>query len=241
MSNEIFAIHQPNFFPYIGYFSKILQSDIFVFLDVVQIPRGKSFASRNRIKTPNGEFFLIAPLRKSSGQEGKLTYREASFADGNWREKHLKTLRANYTKAPFFEEIFGHLQKLYDANLDFLDFNLKGIRWALENLGIETRLVLLSDLVKEPNLKNDLIIQIGEALSAKTYLCGKGGGLEYTDPKYLHDTAGISVEYTSYSAPTYPQLWKSFVPNLSILDPLFNLGFEGTLKLLEQSLDRDAC
>ena len=41
------SIHQPNFIPWLGYFHKIINSDIFIILDTVQYPRGKSVANRS--------------------------------------------------------------------------------------------------------------------------------------------------------------------------------------------------
>lgn len=52
------AVHQPNYLPWPGYFSKIAQCDIFVILDTVQFPRGSSVANRNLIKTPDGPQIL---------------------------------------------------------------------------------------------------------------------------------------------------------------------------------------
>ena len=43
------AIHQPNFFPWVGLFHKIACVDSFMFFDHVQAPNGKSWLSRNRI------------------------------------------------------------------------------------------------------------------------------------------------------------------------------------------------
>ena len=42
------SIHQPNFIPWLGYFNKIINSDIFIILDTVQYPRGKSVGKYNR-------------------------------------------------------------------------------------------------------------------------------------------------------------------------------------------------
>ena len=48
------SIHQPNYLPWLGYFRKIAQSDVFVFFDNVQMPIGKSLVTRNRIKARAG-------------------------------------------------------------------------------------------------------------------------------------------------------------------------------------------
>ena len=47
------AIHQPNYFPYLGFFHKLVRCDVFVILDNVQFNRG-GFVNRNRIKTAGG-------------------------------------------------------------------------------------------------------------------------------------------------------------------------------------------
>ncbi|MBD3224736.1 MAG: hypothetical protein GF313_08400, partial [Caldithrix sp.] len=72
----LMAMHQANYLPWIGYFYKMMQSDVFVYLDNVQYPRGQSFAARNRIKTPNGPSYLTVPISLPKGQKGKASYRE---------------------------------------------------------------------------------------------------------------------------------------------------------------------
>ena len=47
--SKVVAIHQPNFFPWLGYFDKILKSDEFVFFDDCQFPK-KGGAWCNRVK-----------------------------------------------------------------------------------------------------------------------------------------------------------------------------------------------
>ena len=52
-------ISQPTFFPWIGYFDMISQSDIFIILDDVKFSY-QSWQHRNKFKTPKGlEFFTI--------------------------------------------------------------------------------------------------------------------------------------------------------------------------------------
>ena len=49
------GIHQPNFMPWVGYFYKMLHSDIFVLLDDVSYTK-RDWRSRNRIRTKDGGF-----------------------------------------------------------------------------------------------------------------------------------------------------------------------------------------
>ena len=57
MSNLTFSCHQPNFLPWIGYFHKIANSDVFIILDEVQYSKN-SVANRNKIKGNQGGFLL---------------------------------------------------------------------------------------------------------------------------------------------------------------------------------------
>ena len=88
MGNRIVSIHQPNYLPWLGYFRKVAVSDIFIFFDNVQMPGGKSFVSRNRIKTKNGLQWLSVPVYG----KGKLPISSVLLADNKWKRKHLKTL-----------------------------------------------------------------------------------------------------------------------------------------------------
>jgi hypothetical protein len=220
------AIHQPNYVPWPGYFHKLANCDVFVYLDAVQFPRGQSFAARNRIKTPNGVVFLSIPVSLPKGSEGKASYLEAAFADERWRKKHLKTVEQSYRQAPYF----GEIHELYSNELErhetLVDLNIGLIDAFTSYLGIETRRVRLSELLPSFGQKTQLIIDVCRALGAGTYLSGTGGGRDYNDEELLN-RHGIELRYDDFSYPTYPQLWGTFEPGLSILDLLFNCGPAG--------------
>lgn len=227
------AIHQPNYLPWIGYFYKMINCDIFVYLDAVQYPRGQSFAARNRIKNPNGASYLTIPTQVPHGRKGKATYLEIKFADERWREKHLKSITLNYKKAPYFQEVFDLLQPHLEKHSQLVDLNIALIEAIADYLEIPYKTVRLSELLPNFRQKSELIVDICQALDANTYLSGDGGGKNYNDSDLLSDQ-DITLTYAKFEHPEYPQLWKTFESHLSIVDALFNCGRDTRNFLLQE-------
>ncbi len=222
-SERIFAIHQANYAPWLGYFSKMANCDVFVFLDSVQYPRGASFAARNRIKTSNGPAYLTIPVSVPKGHDGKASYLDVSFADQKWKRKHAKSLELAYKKAPFFEETFGLYEGAVADATTLVDLNIALVEAVARHLHIETETVRLSELLTDHGQKTQLIVDIGAALEADVYLSGTGGGQDYNDEAMLTSN-GIELRYSAFEPREYPQLWGEFESHLSILDALFNCG-----------------
>lgn len=217
------AIHQPNYIPWLGYFAKMAESDIFVYLDAVQYPRGQSFSPRNRIKTPNGPAFLTIPVDKSAAVDGKLTYRQVGFSGDKWRAKHLKTVEMSYKRAPYFEAVFERFRTVLEREESFVDLNIALIDMVVDYLGIDVQRVRLSEILDDFGQKSDLIVDCCRKMGATEYLSGTGGGKDYNDEAVLA-AAGIALRYSRFAHPEYPQLWGEFVSHLSVLDALFNCG-----------------
>jgi hypothetical protein len=220
------AIHQPNYVPWPGYFHKLAAADVFVYLDAVQYPRGRSFAARNRVKTPNGVAYLTVPVSVPKGQEGKASYLEVELADEQWRDKHLKTVEQSYKRAPHFEEVFALYREGLERGRTLVELNVGLIEAVAGYLGIDTRRVRLSETLDSFGEKTGLIVDVCGAVGADVYLSGSGGGREYTDERLLAEH-GIELRFDEYEYPEHPQLWNGFEPNLSVLDLLFNCGREG--------------
>ena len=228
--DKTLAVHQPNYLPWLGYFHKIASADIFVFLDSVQFPRGQSVANRNKIKTSQGWQWLTVPISIPSGRKGKATYLEVALANDTWRKKHLKTIQMNYSRAPYFQPHFDYISKILLENHSFAQTNINLIRYFLEQLEIETPLYRLSELKDISGKNNELIINLCHALGADTYLSGLGA-LKYNNPAN-YQQSHIHLEYQNFTSPQYPQQFGEFIPNLSIVDLLFNCGPESKEILL---------
>jgi len=231
MNHKIIAIHQPNFLPWIGFFYKILKSDVFVFLDNVQFSKN-SYQNRVKIKSSQGAIWLTVPVLHKFGQltkEVKINNRE------QWREKHLKTLELNYKKASFFKPVFELLQEIYfKEEWELLvNFNIESIFSISKFLGIETEMIRASSL-NVSGKSTDLLINIAEELNASIYLSGKGGANYQDEEKFRAN--GIELKYSDFTHPVYPQLWGEFIEGLSIIDLLFNCG-EKSLEYIRNEIE----
>lgn len=224
------SIHQPNFLPWIGYFYKIVKSDIFVFLDNVQYTKN-SFINRNKIKIPQGDIWLTVPISFKFGQlinEVKINNKT------DWREKHLKTLEMNYKRTYFYEDVFKIIKETYYLKnwQNLSDFNISIIKTITSYLGLNKSIIKSSSLdVQGKSTK--LLIQIVKKVGGNAYLSGFGG-IKYQEEE-LFKKEGIKLVYYNFTSPIYKQLWSKFIPNLSIIDLLFNYGKKSINVILKGS------
>jgi hypothetical protein len=221
------------YLPWPPYFSKIAQSDVFVFLDDVQYPRSKSFFNRNAIKGAQGPLELSVPIK---GKSDLLPVLEIAIDDSQpWRKKHWKSISLNYAKAPFFPRYRERFEAVYrDESLTRLSaLNIALIRLVCECLDVSTRLVSSSELNAPAGTGADRILGILKALGADRYLTGSGAGsLRYMDEE-AYRAAGVRVLWHAPVSAPYPQLWGAFAPDLAMIDLLFNCGPAAKDRLLE--------
>lgn len=219
------AIHQPNFLPWLGYFYKMADCDVFVLLDNVQYEKNE-FGNRNQIKTPHGSLLVTLPVEKRFPQSINKVELVDFFQQ---KEKIIKTLRLNYQKTKYFNFLFPELEEILKREWKYLsEVNIELIKLLKEKLGIKTRLEVASNY-DVSGKSTDLLINVSKIFNATTYLSGKGGEKYQDEEKFK--TAGIKLEYSNFVHPIYPQLWGEFIPNLSIIDLLFNCG-SNSLKIL---------
>ena len=114
----IISIHQPAYLPWLGYFDKIIKSDIFIYLDTVQLEKNSySYSYRNKIKTPQGSAWLTIPL-KMKGHTNRAIKDVLIDNSQQWKKKHLKNIFFNYKKATFFDELYPKIEELYKQDFD---------------------------------------------------------------------------------------------------------------------------
>lgn len=215
------AILQSNYIPWKGYFDLISYVDEFIIYDDMQFTKN-DWRNRNKIKTPQGLNWITIPV----GSDNTRRIRDVIFVNNDWRLKHCKTLEANYSKSPFFEEIFSFIKPiLMDESLNSLtELNVSLIKSICSYLGILTPITYCWDygLIEG---KTERLVDLCEKSKADVYVSGPAAK-DYID-QALFDKSKIQLEWFEYpNYSEYPQLWGEFQHSVSILDLMFNCGKE---------------
>jgi len=229
----IVSIHQPNYLPWIKFFHKIIFSDIFIIFDDVQLPRGKSFVLRNKIKMNKGTAWLTVPVKNKSSM---LPINEIKLNnDTNWKENHWNKIYQNYSKSKFFNTYKKDFENIFLKNNEYLmESNLSIIKLILEILDVKMKIKFSSDLEIKSNGTNK-ILDIIKSVNGDEYYSGTGGGTNryVMGKEEIFKKQNIKIKFQDFSHPKYPQLFGDFIEGLSIIDMIFNLGGKRTYNILK--------
>jgi hypothetical protein len=215
----IAAIHQPNYLPWLGWFAKAAQCDVFVLLDDVQFEKG-GYTNRVEVKTAQGRTLLTVPVEAGGATPPRID--ELRIAnDARWAERHAKTLAQSYGRCPGWAALGPKIEDvLASGETRLVALNERLIRLVLDALDVRTRVVRASELRASAARASDGLVEICRALGAATYLSG-AGGRNYNDPAAFA-AAGIDLVYSTFEHPTYAQPHGAFESGLSAVDLVFS-------------------
>ncbi len=220
----IVSIHQPNYLPWLGFFDKIKQSDVFVIFDDVQFPRGKKhFGHRNKIKTLSGDKWLTVPI---SNKSNLVSFNDTIINyDTEWNKEHIRLIELFYSKTPYFDKYFPNLLDIISIEHKSLtELSVSLIKYFLKELNIKTQLKYSSEISDSDLYGSDKIFNILEKLNTTQYITGSGSGsMRYIDESGFNER-DIKLKWQHYEHPHYNQLNGAFIPYMSIIDLLFNEG-----------------
>jgi hypothetical protein len=238
----IAAIHQPNFFPWPGYFRKIARADTFIFLDCVQFSRG-TWTNRVKLLVGGEPRWVTCPFGHKSG--GFQIISDIIIDDSQpWRARLCRTLEVNYRKAPYFDTIFPQVATCIRRPETHLSaYNIRNIIEIARLLGLDTDFALASALMQSQAFRDSepsgstlsgssLLVRLCLRVGADHYLAGDGAE-GYEQPE-IYDRQKITLLRNGFVGAPYPQTGTAeFRPGLSILDALFNLGPEAAGRLVK--------
>ena len=227
------GIHQLHYLPWLRYFEKIARSDVFVALDNVQFTKN-GWQNRNKIRTAEGTAVLSVPVRASLGQSlDEIRIND----DTRWRRKHWRSIEQHYRNAPYFEDHAPFLRETYERAWEKLnDLNRHMLGYFVDALGVTTRIDYASEL-DVPGAATDRLVNLVRAVGGRRYYSGAFAIEAYLDVR-LFEAAEIGIELQQWESRRYPQQYDPFVPDLSIIDLLFNCGPESRDVLLGEATPR---
>lgn len=199
------AAIEAQFFPPVGFFSVYNGFNQIYLLKSERFEK-QTYRSRCRILGSNKVQNLTVPVQKGKTQlisgQVQVIYRD------NWQVQHLRTIAAAYGRAPYFDHYFPQVEKLMLAQHGSIyQFNLSTIRWAEKQLGIESALEWEADSESFDGANLRSIIHPKRAYTVEV------------NGETIRDKTHLKSYFQCFDH-------SGFVPNLSILDLLFNMGPE---------------
>ncbi len=185
------------YFGNVSYFIHLYKSDE-VWIDDREVYLKQTFRNRCQILAANGKLDLTVPIVGTKGRE--LSIAEIKIAyDDPWQQKHWRTIVSAYKSSPFFEEFEDDIKELLFSKHEFL-----------KELNLEITLKMIELLGKEKsfNLKSEIELPVHSRSL-----------LGYFKPSKMPQNHMQLESYIQVFNYKY-----GFIPNLSILDLLFNEG-----------------
>ena len=221
------VILQPGYLPWLGFFDQLIRSDVFVYYDDVQFDK-HGWRNRNRIKSPNGPHWLTVPILHK-GKFGQTNLEVEIDNRQPWARKQIATIKQFYAKSPYTRIFLPEMEELLCSGWsNLVQLDMAAVELMCEWMKVKKRMVRSSEL-DIPGAKSERLLKICRHFGARNYLSGDSA-TNYLDID-LFAANGISVEWQKFTHPVYSQLYGEFVPYLSMLDMLLNVGEKG-LELL---------
>lgn len=205
----------PSYFGPISQWVAIAKADKVIFENEDNYQK-QTYRNRMYIYDANGRLTLNIPIRHTSSlginKKGHQKYKDVQIEnDFDWQTQHWRAFKASYQTSPFFEFYEDDLYPLYHKDFKYLmDFNYQCMEFVAESLQLEWAFEKTEEFILEPVDMTNL----RNLVNAKS------------------NTGLINSKYT--------QVFDSkagFLPNLCILDLIFNEGNASLDYLQSQQLD----
>ena len=230
------VIHRPYFIPWMGYFSKLAFADKFIITDNEYFSK-RAYIDRTKIINSQGEIMWLGlPV----GQNYNLPCNKIILNEKCNPELICKKIKHSYAKAKHFNESFPLIENLilesFASELILSNINIKLIIGLLEIIKLKKPEIYLGSALNEIKDRTEKLIYYCNTTGCNEIIVGSEKSVLVHDNKKLIDS-GIIMVLQDFNT-NHPQYYQTrrvslgFQKGLSILDCIFNVGFNETKKLL---------
>jgi len=225
------AILQPDFFPWISVFEHIRLADVYVHLNDVRFPTGRSFSNCMQIKTPTGARWLTAPVLHG----GRQCIYDVTFDETQpWRKHHLRVLTENYSQSPHAEEMLQLAHDVYGLPTRYLaELNMTAIEKVAGYFGLTCQFARAS-FFPSGATGSQRLIELVKSLGGDVFVTGHLAN--HRLDLRLFEAHGVGVECVCHQVRPYTQLHGGLHPFVSILDVIANVGIQGPSLMASSSI-----
>ena len=195
------AIFPLFYLPPIEYFSELLDNKDNIIIENAEHFQKQTYRNRASIHSPNGKLDLVIPVLKGSKNHTKVKDVKISY-DFNWQRLHLMSLQTSYRSSAYFEFYEDDFAIFYEKKWDYLfDYNEELLNLLIKFLKLNVQYKYTNKFENEYLELNDFRNSIHPKRNGRN------------------------------NVNTYLQVFEGrngFLPNLSIVDLLFNQGPQST-------------
>ena len=193
------------YLPPVGYFSLLQKVGQDFLIEKNEHLAKQTYRNRASIYSPNGKLDLTVPIVKGAKNHTKVKDVRISY-DFKWQRLHWLSLETCYRSSAYFEFYEDELARFYHEKFDFLfDYNLELLTW-------------LGKKLKLP-IEFNVTLAYQDDIPAELDYRGM------MNPKKAEELANNKHYYQVFEDR------HEFLPNLSIVDLLFNQGPQAKLYL----------
>ena len=183
------------YLPPINYFQQLVKPDVALIEKHEHFVK-QTYRNRCTIASANGALSLSIPLKKL-GEKEKISEKQISYSE-KWQALHWRSIVSAYKSSPYFEYFEADLRPFYEKRYDLLfDYNTELLQLLFRIFRIDPKVEFTKEYIAEYRDCHDLRNSITPKTEAET------------------------------AAQPYYQVFadkNGFIPNLSIIDYLFNEG-----------------
>jgi hypothetical protein len=229
----VVVVHQPHFFPWLGYYNKLVNADLFILQDDVQFRR-RYYQNRTLIRSPQRAVqWLTIPIRARR----TTLIKDVVVDTPRWAETARRSLRHSYASAPFFAQFWDPISASLNPRHKYLvDINESTLALTLQLLEVGPIMSRISSLRISGIDPTDNIIDACHIVGGRSYIFGEGGGRIRHSASRIEE-AGINTYQQRFRGAFSSALEGMSVTadNVSIVEFLFEHGADYTRRLIQRS------